>query len=462
VLAVALVVGVAGTASPAAAAPPDDILARLTAVPGLTVVGEQPAPAPYRFFVLTYTQPADHRHPGQGTFQQRFTLLHKDVSRPMVLHTTGYNVPIRVFRSEPARLVDGNQISVEQRFFSPSRPDPANWSTLDIWQAATDHHRIVQALKPIYGGKWISTGASKGGMTSVYHRRFYPADVDGTVAYVAPDDAVNREDSAYDRFFTTVGTDPACRQALMDVQVEALRRRAPLEAKYQAWATANGQTFERSTGSLDRSFEYLVQETPWIFWQYGSQAGCAGIPTAAATDDELYKWFDDVAGWGGYTDQGNEPFVPYYYQAGTQLGWPTQKFPHLAGMLRYPDDDIPRNYVPREIPMRFQPLAMLSVDFWVKLAGSQLLFVYGQYDPWGSEPFRLGPGTRDSFWYQVAGGNHGSNIAQLAATDRDQATTAVQRWAGVSAPAVSQRAAGSRVPGLDDYDLVLERTRALR
>ncbi|MFG2037513.1 S28 family serine protease [Dactylosporangium sp. NPDC048998] len=175
-------VGAVGVAGPAAAAE-TDIRARLEAVPGLTVLSEQPVAAPYRFFILSIAQPVDHRHPRAGTFQQRFTLLHRGTDRPMVLHTTGYNVPEYAFRSEPTRLVDGNQISVEQRFFTPSRPEPANWEQqLTIWQAATDHHRIVQALKPIYSQQWISTGASKGGMTSVYHRRFYPDDVDGTVA----------------------------------------------------------------------------------------------------------------------------------------------------------------------------------------------------------------------------------------------------------------------------------------
>jgi hypothetical protein len=185
----ALVVMVAPAVLPGpAAAAGADILEQLRAVPGLTGVEERAAPPPYRFFVLTITQPADHRRPSAGTFQQRLTLLHRGTDRPTVLHTTGYGVPASIFRAEPTRLIDGNQISVEQRFFTPSRPEPADWSDLTIWQAATDHHRIVRALASLYPANWISTGASKGGMTSIYHRRFYPADVDGTVAYVAPPD----------------------------------------------------------------------------------------------------------------------------------------------------------------------------------------------------------------------------------------------------------------------------------
>ena len=198
-----------------------DIADRLAVVPGVTSLEETAAPTGFRFFRITFQQPADHRRPSAGSFEQRITILHRDTARPMVLYTGGYNVSQKPTRSEPTRLIDGNQLSVEQRFFTPSRPQPADWSKLDIWQAATDHHRLVEALRPIYAGNWISTGGSKGGMTSVYHRRFYSGDVDGTVAYVAPNDSVNVEDSAYTRFFRTVG-DAACREALVALQREAL------------------------------------------------------------------------------------------------------------------------------------------------------------------------------------------------------------------------------------------------
>ncbi|WP_018350857.1 S28 family serine protease [Longispora albida] len=437
-------------ASPSAAAG-EDIADRLRAIPGMTITEERPATAPYRFFVLAYTQPADHRKPSAGTFQQRLTLLHKDAARPMVLHTTGYNVPVRVFRSEPARLVDGNQISVEQRFFTPSRPASENWSKLNVWQAATDHHRLVTALKPLYAAKWISTGASKGGMTSVYHRRFYPSDVDGTVAYVAPNDVIAREDSAYDEFFTQVG-DAACRKALDDVQVEALKRRAEFVPRYEAWAAAGGYTFS-IVKSADRAFEFMVNGTTWAFWQYGSASDCAGVPPVTATSDVIWDWMDNVYGASSNTDQGVTGFVPYYYQAGTQLGYPLVDLPHLAKLQKYRGQDVARSYVPASIPMWFNPVTMIDVDLWVKLSGRNLLFVYGQNDPWGAEPFQTGIGTRDSYSYTAPGANHGANIGALVTSEKDSATSALLRWAGVT-PSL---AGPSYVPDLDDYNPALDR-----
>ncbi|MDT5033647.1 MAG: hypothetical protein QOC94_3818 [Actinoplanes sp.] len=450
----ALMAAMLVAAGPVATAAEPDIKDQLEAIPGMTVVSDQPLGS-YRFFILSFTQPTDHRHPEAGTFEQRLTLLHRDTARPMVLHTTGYGVPTFPFRSEPTQLIDGNQISVEQRFFTPSRPEPADWDKLTIWQAATDHHRIVQALKTLYRGKWISTGESKGGMTSVYHRRFYPSDVDGTVVYAAPDDAVNAEDSAYDRFFANVGTDPACRTALDGVQIEALERRDAMVAKYSAWATANNRTFT-TIGSADKAFELMVNGAPWAFWQYSLQSFCVNVPARDAPDDAIYNWITGVYGVDSLTDQGLDYYVPYYFQAAKQLGWPTVELNHLATLQHYRGQDDAAANVPDAIDPRFQPLAMADIDRWVKLHGSQLLFVYGSDDPYGAEPFRLGRGTIDSLSYVAPGANHGADIAALTADEAATATAAVQRWAGVATNA-TLRAAPSYIPSLDDRNLALDR-----
>lgn len=97
-----------------------DIKDRILAIPGMSLIEEKPY-AGYRYFVLNYTQPIDHRHPSRGTFQQRITVLHKDTSRPTVFSTSGYNVSTSPGRAEPTRIVDGNQVSLEYRYFTPSR-----------------------------------------------------------------------------------------------------------------------------------------------------------------------------------------------------------------------------------------------------------------------------------------------------------------------------------------------------
>ncbi|MER6301715.1 S28 family serine protease [Kitasatospora sp. NPDC001539] len=428
-VAVAVLAGAAAVPAAAVEGGTGDIRAAIEAVPGLRIVEEKPAAPGFRFFVLTLHQPADHHHPERGGFEQRLTLLHRGTDRPTVLYTSGYEVSTSQNRSEPAELLDGNQVSTEQRFFGTSRPEPADWNDLDIEQAAADHHHVIEALRAVYRAPWISTGGSKGGMTTVYHRRFYPQDVAGSVAYSAPNNVDDREDSAYLDFLRTVGT-PECRSALQAAQRALLERRTALVARYQAWADSRGDGF-RLVGSADRAFEAAVLRAPFMFWQAQGQAACPSVPAADASDDVLYDWLARVAQLPVYADAVATGFIPYFYQLGTQLGYFPVETAHLADLLRYPGVTEPRTFVPREIPLRYRPQAMRDVDRWVRTRGERLMFVNGAADPSVAEPFRLGNGSRDSYLFQVPGGTHSARIARLPAADAAAATATLRRWAGV-------------------------------
>ncbi|WP_367431359.1 S28 family serine protease [Streptomyces celluloflavus] len=409
-----------------------DIKDRILAIPGMSLIEEKPVEG-YRYFVLNYTQPIDHRHPARGTFQQRLTLLHKSVDRPTVFFTSGYNVSTSPSRSEPTQIIDGNQVSLEYRYFTPSRPRPTDWTKLDIRQGANDQHRIFQALHRIYAKNWIATGGSKGGMTATYYRRFFPHDMNGTVAYVAPNDVNNDEDSAYDRFFRTVGT-AQCRADLAAVEREALVRRGEMVDRFQKWADKEGRTF-KTVGNANRSYEVMVTDLVFGFWQYQPAAtACAEVPKPTASTDALWAWMDKIGGFASYTDQGLESYLPYYYQAGTQLGEPGYHYPQLKGLLKYPGINNSRSFVPREIPMHFDKRAMPDIDRWVRQHANRMMFVNGEYDPWSSEHFELGKGSRNSYVFTVPGGNHGSNIAKLKDADRTKATAELLGWAGLKAP----------------------------
>src|SRR5689334_18203278 len=97
---VAALIGSSLTPAVASAAVLDDVAAKLATIPGLriessSVISGKP------FFVLRYTQPADHKKPNGERFEQRITLWHRDFARPTVLHTTGYGGVGGAFTSEP-------------------------------------------------------------------------------------------------------------------------------------------------------------------------------------------------------------------------------------------------------------------------------------------------------------------------------------------------------------------------
>lgn len=431
-----------------------DIADELATIPGLTLVEERAAPAGFRFFVLSYTQPVNHLDPSRGSFEQRLTLLHRSESAPTVAFTSGYDLRIAPFRSEPTALIDGNQVGIEERFFAASRPEPTDYADLDIYQAAADHHRVIEALRPLYPRRWLSTGASKGGTATVYHRRFFEGDIDGSVVYVAPNDVVDGDD-AYAQFLDRVGN-AECRDRLHAVQRAALPRRDDIVPIMAQVAAETGLSFDL-VGSVDRAFELSIVELYWTFWQYSLERDCAAVPDADAPLAELVAFVGDVIGLTAFSDDNQLPYVPYFYQSGTQLGYPdiVSISTPIADLLRYPGLDTPRTFVPADIPMPIDPLAMADIDRWVKERGTQLLFIYGQNDPWSAEPFEPGAGTTDSYWYTAPGANHGARIGLLAASDQLDAVNTVFRWAGIEPLAAEPAFAASADSQHDLIDALL-------
>ncbi|QSQ20699.1 hypothetical protein JY651_36525 [Pyxidicoccus parkwayensis] len=434
-----------------------DILAALQAIPGLTVVREGTTPLPgARFFILSYDQPVDHHHPEGARFQQRLTLLHVSTQAPMVLASTGYGISTSSSRTEPTFLLGANQLRVEHRFFGPSTPVPATWEHLTLGQAAADHHRIVTAFKALYSGKWVSTGASKGGMTSIYHRALYPNDVDATVAYVAPN-SYGPQDPRYINFLSRVG-DEACRQRIRDFQRDALSRRDELVPAMSLAAAAQGLTFDFL--GMDKAFEFILLELPFAFWQYGSAELCPFIPTPGAPAEEVVWAMDGIVGLYGFADDSIYYYAPYYFQAGTQLGSYRSDERHLRGLLHYPRQYAPASLVPFSLePYGFDHFAMPLVAAWVKTRGERILLVYGENDPWSTNAFEVRE-RNDSFRFFVPGGNHGSSISSLPDAERALAMEKLTTWAGLSS-AKARASLAASVPATQEElaEMVRERRR---
>lgn len=414
---------------PAAAVDPAEVLlAQLQALPNVASVEQAPSTIPDTlFYRITFVQPVDHSNPSGPTFLQRATLLHRDVTRPVVLATEGYGASMQSRQGELTYYMQANQLRVEHRFFQPSSPDPVDWKLLTIAQAAADHHAVVQSFKALYTGKWAATGASKGGMTSVYFRSMYPDDVDATVAYVAPT-SQGSNDARYVKFLSQVG--PAeCRDQLRRFQEVALSRRDALLAMISGDFAAIGK---------DRALEFAILETPFAFWQYQNESLCAAIPGAADSDETLLWFLEAVVGLA--YDETINYYAPYYYQSATQLGGPRIDERALGSLLRYPRQDIPENYPPLGVEKVFENEAMPRVEEWVKSFGERMLFIYGENDPWSTNPFQVQ--ARNDSWrlfVRGAGGNHGANLGKLSTADRDFALGKLEQWLGLAPTTAAAR-----------------------
>lgn len=408
---------------------PLDLLEQLQAIEGMSVEELPSEDEGVRLFDLHYLQPNDHAQPEGPWFEQHAYLRHRDATAPMVLATSGYGLFYDpAYASEPTVLLDANQLNTEQRFFGTSKPDPLDWTLLTIEQAAADHHRWVAALKPIYASRWLSTGVSKGGMTSVYHRRFYPDDVDATLAYVAPH-SFSPADERYPIYLESIG-EPACAQALRDLQVDALARRDALLPLLLETAMLDGYTYARY-GSEARVLEAAIVELRWSFWQRSGKAHCAFIPDANASDQDIHAFLYQHVGWDAYDDAMLAYYEPYYYQAAHQLGAGAITEPHLAGMLEFPLTSWDA-ILPAGTTLDHDPAAMLDISAWLAGEGERLMFVYGEWDPWSGGAFDPS-GAIDTHVYWVAEQDHtGAVLGALPDAEFDEALAILEGWMGLA------------------------------
>jgi hypothetical protein len=429
-----------------------DVLAYLQSIPGMTAV-ERPSRVPgTRFFVLQYEQPVDHERPNERGFQQRLTLLHRSASAPMVLHLSGYGIAEvpRASQMELTAVLGANQLTVEHRFFGPSTPQPKTWHHLTIQQSAEDHHRIIQAIRPFYPGRWLSTGGSKGGMTAVYHRYFHPNDVDVTVPYVAPN-SFDDVDPRYVPFVESRGT-PECRQKLHQFQRTVLQRREQL-APYLA---ASGATYD-SLG-LDRALEFGTLELPFNFWQYFDARYCHFIPAPDASDEDVWMFYDFIVyPVSTFGDEELDYYAGYYYQSATQLGGARYADSHLMDLLRYHRQDVPAAYPPADVEKRFDVRPMRQVFTWVRQHGQRMLFIYGENDPWSTNPFEV-RSHNDSYRYFVPNANHNTGIYAMPEEMQAEVLSRLFTWMEVPATAASLRAASLQKDETVGWDIpALER-----
>ena len=158
----------------------------------------------------------------------------------MVFGPSGYAVSSRSGQ-ELSGILQCNLLTVTHRFFEGARPDPVNREYLTIEQAAADHHHIVNLLKDIYKGPWISAGASKSGQTVLFHKRFWPDDIDATVAYVAPI-VYGTKDQRFITFLDTVGSEE-CRDRLHNYQRLLLEKRDSIIPLFVQWFPDHNYTF---------------------------------------------------------------------------------------------------------------------------------------------------------------------------------------------------------------------------
>ncbi len=397
------------------------LIEKLNDLPGVTAISIDPVYQYPEQFRLEITQAVDHNSPGGPAFVQEAYLHHVSEELPMVFGPAGYGTSENTGQ-ELGSILGANMLMVTHRYFVDSEPDPWDWEFLNIEQAAADHHRIVEMFKEIYEGVWVSSGASKSGQTALFHRRFYPNDVDATVAYVAPI-VFGTNDERFIPFMESLGT-ADCRNAQNSYERRLLEQRDVLIPKFVNWFADNGYSFSLDQ---DEAFEYAVLEYHFAFWQFHN-VPCEAIPGETATVDEMFDHLVDVLWFRFFADSYMYYYTPYYYQALMENGYPSYVTAHISDLLEHATDPGAEFFVFADVSTTYDPSVIQDIDQWLKTEGDNIIYIYGEYDPWSAAMFEPGEGT-NAFRIIQPEEDHGVRIGDL--DEQARVLDSLEAWLGV-------------------------------
>ena len=378
-------------------------------------------------YVTYFTQPLDHNRPELGNFRQRVIVSHVGFDRPTVIVTEGYGAGYALsprYREELSRMFNTNMIFVEYRYFLESTPKPRDWQYLTAESSADDLHAVFEAFKKIYPGKWISTGISKGGQTTMLYRTFYPDDVDISVPYVGPL-CYGVEDGRHEPFLRQVGTAEE-RKKIEDFQLEVLKRKATLLPRFEKHCIEKGYEF---FGSVEEIYDYSVLEYSFAFWQWGTPANT--IPSCDADDDTIYKHFMAISEPSYFAKGGkNESF---FVQAARELGYygydirPFKKYLSIKSSKGY----LKKLMLPEDAKhIKFDKTLSKKITKFLKKNDPKMVFIYGEIDPWSAAaPMWLDTSKKKNMHMFVQPrGSHRARINTLPEEMKQEAIRIIKEW----------------------------------
>ena len=402
--------------------PQTDLLSRLRALPDVQVTEISPE---HNFcerqFQIDITQPLDHDNPNGESFQQRLYLSHVDESLPVVFFPSGYWARATTLY-ELTEMMGCNQIAACHRFYDGALPDNLDWQYLTIEQAAADFHQIVQVFKQVYAGSWISTGRSKSGMSALFHKRFYPDDVDATVAYAAPL-PVGNPDQRYMAWLDAQGTSE-CQDRTRQFQRALLRRRAEFEPLLASYFADQGTSACCDIGIV---FEWLVTEYRYTFWQQ-QNPNCQAIPDTAASAPAMFGHLLQVC-WHAISYSENQSITSraYHYQLLTEFGDIVYDNAHLLDLLNDKDGSTIALLAPADVDLTFDATVMPDIVTWLQTSGDCIVYIYGGMDYNTAVGIEL-TGEADALKVVEPNADHGVQIRDLF--DQQEVLTRLESWLG--------------------------------
>ena len=402
-----------------------NITDRLTSIRGINRVESLKTEDSSEKFLFFIEQKLDPKSEQSEIFNQRVILKHRGFDRPTVIVTEGYWANYAVspnYKEEISELIDANLIVVEYRYFGESIPNPCNWEYLTVENSLYDYHNIVSQFKTIYNGKWISTGISKGGQTTMFYRAYFPNDVDVSIPYVAP---LNKaiEDGRHEQFINNISSLTE-REKVQNFQIECLKRRDRIQSMFQDYCSSKDYIFRTS---IDEIYDMSILEFSFSFWQNGFNIN--QIPQNNASDSVLFNYLLSACEPDYFSNKS--PYTSFNVQAMRELGYygydiePFKNYLSIKSAEGY----MRRIMIPENLSyIEFKGDLYENVNNFLRENDVPMIYIYGEYDPWSATGVTW---LKDKKYINVfvqPGGSHRARINTMPQSEKKNIYSLLESW----------------------------------
>ena len=343
-------------------------------------------------YSMFFKQDLDHRDEGGDSFQQRVCILFRGFDRPTILVTEGYMWSAFKDAADIGVNLDANMVHVEHRNFGKSyNQDNGKWEYQTCEQSSADLHDIYLALKPLFKGKWMSSGTSKNGETSMLYAYHYPQDMDLAAAFCSPFMLSLNDERFGPYLFEEVGTKQE--RELMKTGI-----RNALKDGEQGMYKTFCQQMKASVHWTPPFTEYVfnVFDTFFTVFQYTTHnAGRTdSLQQMAANNDKLVEQIVD----NNKFNKGDD-FRSYFVECAKQLGFQNDGYSYFSDLLAgtsFNATDVPKYVLHEEdrwLIGKYDGTLFndLATNFFVNTT-TPLLLYYSHDDPWtAGKPQNVGP-----------------------------------------------------------------------
>ena len=256
----------------------------------------------------------------------------------------------------------------------------------------------------------------------MFHKRFYPDDVDASICYVSGLNTSDEEPRIYE-FLATIG-DEECRKKVEDFQKLVLKKKEALMPLFLRYAEKNDLTFKIL--GPEAAYEYNALEYSFAFWQWHKR-GCQEIPDEKDSLESILEHWVEISRPYYFADSGITYLIPSFYQMLTELGYYGYDTKPFEGLLDVLDEADFSFNMPEGVDYKFNPAVMADMIEWIATKGNNMIFIYGALDTWFASSVQL-KGKTNALKMVLEDGDHRTRVMNFPQAEQERIFTALEEW----------------------------------